>query len=376
MLIKIRPLDTLFFRDGKPFTKGEDNWATTTFPPSPSVIYGALRSSYFSHHIDELPKAAEKDDPTKNLRITAFYFADSENNIYLPLPEDCIQKKDQKTSGLLLNLVKIEGIVSSCPANYCLKPPKLKDNGQVERINDGLIKLDSLNEYLKGKKKTFQIKQEKKKNNGKASFSIIKLQEKVLLEPKVGIGLDRKKGTADTETGLLYHVSMNRLKDFYIMIEFDGLELEKKGLLKLGGEGKVVSYDKEKELIFNVDKLKFEDNKFKLYLSTPGIFDNGWFPGWLDQKTLRGTYTDPQTKEEIELELLTAAIGKYKSQGGFDMKKKRPKPMYRMVPSGSVYYFKVLNRDTAQQAYDILNRKAISDVYKEQGFGLAYVGKI
>lgn len=39
--------DTLFFRDGKPFSMGDDVWANGVFPPYPSTLYGALRASYF-----------------------------------------------------------------------------------------------------------------------------------------------------------------------------------------------------------------------------------------------------------------------------------------------------------------------------------------
>ncbi|MBD3192923.1 MAG: type III-B CRISPR module-associated protein Cmr3 [Candidatus Heimdallarchaeota archaeon] len=376
MLIKIRPLDTLFFRDGKPFTMGEESWANTIFPPPPTVIYGALRSCYFASHISELSKAAEENDPTKNLKINGIYFADEEND-YFPLPRDCVQIKDEKNKALLLKLEKMAGIASSCPTKYVLQAPKLKDNEQVEAIQDGLIKLTALKDYLKGKKESFSIKPERKKEGKEQAFSILKLKDKVLLEPKVGIGLNRKTGTADDKQGKLYHISMNRLKDFCLLVDFEGLKLDKVGLMKLGGEGKAVSYQKEEKVTINSDKLKLEDQYFKLYLSTPAIFENGWFPSWLDQKTLQGTYNNSQSKEKkIELELLTAAIGKYKTLGGFDMKLKRPKPMYRVVPAGSVYYFKVLNEDTAQRAFDLLNNKAISDVYAEQGFGLAHIGRI
>ena len=74
MQIQIDPLDTLFFRDGKPFTMGEDSWASGIVPPYPSVIYGALRSAYFSNHITELKKATKWDDPTMNLKIKGIHF--------------------------------------------------------------------------------------------------------------------------------------------------------------------------------------------------------------------------------------------------------------------------------------------------------------
>ena len=85
MIIEIEALDTLFFRDGKPFSMGEEVWADGVFPPSPSVIYGALRSAYFANNSNELDRANESDDPTSNLEITSIYYRFKNAN-YLPLP--------------------------------------------------------------------------------------------------------------------------------------------------------------------------------------------------------------------------------------------------------------------------------------------------
>jgi len=51
-ILRINPFDTFFFRDGKPFTMGDDSWADGIFPPSPSVIYGALRTAWISEKLD------------------------------------------------------------------------------------------------------------------------------------------------------------------------------------------------------------------------------------------------------------------------------------------------------------------------------------
>lgn len=72
MLIDIKPLDTLFFRDGKPFSMGDNDWADGIFPPHPSVFYGALRSAYIGKNIDCIGKISNKsdpDDPTQKLKI-------------------------------------------------------------------------------------------------------------------------------------------------------------------------------------------------------------------------------------------------------------------------------------------------------------------
>jgi len=88
-----------------------------------------------------------------------------------------------------------------------------------------------------------------------------------------------------------------------------------------------------------------------------------------DKETLTGKYSG------LKLRLLTASIGKPLNIGGFDMKERKPKPMYKAVPAGSVYYFEITEGDI-QKVFEIFNQKAISDLYPEQGFGMAYVGKI
>jgi CRISPR/Cas system CMR-associated protein Cmr3 (group 5 of RAMP superfamily) len=41
--LQIRPQDVWLFRDGKPFSGGEDHAATGIFPPTPFTVQGALR---------------------------------------------------------------------------------------------------------------------------------------------------------------------------------------------------------------------------------------------------------------------------------------------------------------------------------------------
>src|SRR5687768_8743082 len=38
------PDDVLFFRDGKPSSRGQDHELRSVFPPLPSVLYGAIRT--------------------------------------------------------------------------------------------------------------------------------------------------------------------------------------------------------------------------------------------------------------------------------------------------------------------------------------------
>ncbi|MGI5992799.1 MAG: type III-B CRISPR module-associated protein Cmr3 [Methanosarcina sp.] len=357
MLIKIDPLDTLFFRDGKPFSMGEDTWGNCIFPPSPSVIYGAIRTVYFSNHIDLFEKANTEEDPTNNLVIKGIYFLDNlenKNTLYLPLPLDLVQKKDveaeMENEVSLLSLVELK-MKSSCPTSHVLKG----DQG-VQAVDNGLISGELLKEYLSCNSK---------------NFSILRLSSRVITEPKIGIGLSGETHTADESK--IYRVGMKRLKNLSLLVEIEGLEIPEKGLLKLGGEGKAASYEKISEQSINCNysenDLNKDIEKFKLYLSTPAIFHQGWLPSWVDMNSLEGKY------KNLKFKFLTASVGKYQNLGGFDLKQKKPKPMWKVVPAGSVYYFKIIEGDF-NEIFSLFNRKSISEENSKQGFGITFVGKV
>ncbi len=55
------------------------------------------------------------------------------------------------------------------------------------------------------------------------------------------------------------------------------------------------------------------------------------------------------------------------------MAKRKPKPMFKAVPAGSVYFFELLEGNANQ--LEKFHQKSISDIYPEQGFGICYIGK-
>jgi len=357
MIIEIEPLDTLFFRDGKPFSMGEEVWADGVFPPSPSVIYGALRSAYFANNISKLDKANDEScDPTKDLEIKGIYYR-LENTNYLPLPLDLVrlksESKDLKQTYKLVSLTcsQDKGFYSSLDM-----PAILRHDKEVEAIEDGIIEWSGVDSYITGNTEDLECK---------------RLSNLIEREPKIGIG--RENSTHSADEGKIYRVGMQRLKGLKIVVEFEGLEIDTEGFLKLGGEGKAISYRQLDEV--SLMKPKIIGNRFKLYLSTPAIFKNGWIPGWLKEETKDGIKTFEGIYEGIKLKLLTAAIGKYVSIGGFDMKAKKPKPMRKAVPAGSVYYFEFKDCD-GEKIIEIFNKKSISDFNSKEGFGIGFVGGV
>jgi CRISPR-associated protein Cmr3 len=355
MIAEIRPLDTLFFRDGKPFSRGEETWADGVFPPYPSVVYGALRTWFISNHPEPFSKKAIRE--SQGIRIKDFQYR-TPKGIYLPMPLDLAEPKDkhpvQKTREELdreyevvrLQLHPVDTIVSSYP-HLCSMVLRPSSDIIVEEVQQGFIQNDDLKSYL--------VKPE-------AHYKIRKLEDFAQTEPKVGIGRNDFSNT--TSDALLYRVGMRRASEFEILINFDwpenGHTPQQRSLVsKLGAENKTVEIRSSRQRIgMSPEDVKLGDKRFKLYFSTPAIFENGWFPNL--------------AKHGIQAELVAASVGKPLHIGGFDMEKGEPKTMYRAVPAGSVYFYETT--ETPDTVLDKLFGKAISDIMPEQGFGITYVG--
>lgn len=75
----------------------------------------------------------------------------------------------------------------------------------------------------------------------------------------------------------------------------------------------------------------------RLYVVTPACFADGWLPNGFSRVdgALRGRLA-PSTGEFV---LRAAIVGRPVAVGGWDMQRRRPKPIRRLVPAGSVYFF-------------------------------------
>ncbi len=347
MRIKIDAFDTLYFRDGKPFTMGAETWGSGIFPPYPSMLYGALRSAYFSHNTQAFKDANTANDPTKNLKITGFHLMNN-NEIYFPAPFDCVKEKDANDKKLFILKPKECSIISNCPAKRLLR---IDGKRKVENIPDAWLDESSFQSYLMCDESNIAFKD---------------IDSLMTSEAKIGIG--RSNATHTAEDSMLYRVAMKRMKETSLIIEFEGINLPEASLMKLGGEGRPVNYESIKDIQIKAPEIN--GNVFKLYLSTPAMFKNGWLPERIDETTFEGEY------DGLRLKLITASIGRVVHIGGFDMKAKEPKPMKRAVPAGSVFYFEILSNTQNLSPIDIFHGKAISDFSSEQGFGIAYVGAV
>jgi CRISPR-associated protein Cmr3 len=126
-----------------------------------------------------------------------------------------------------------------------------------------------------------------------------------------------------------------------------------------------------------------ETRRVRLVLATPAVFDNGWFPGWLKpcEEHLEGTPPGIPDECNLTLRLVSACVDRWKPISGWSLERNRisgskpgPKPIKRLVPAGSVYFFEI-DGDAAALAKNLWLR-SVSDNEQDRrdGFGLALWG--
>lgn len=343
----LRPLDVWLFRDGRPFDAGSANRAESLFPPYPTVIQGAFRTNRLLRNgvdlkdKDAIEKMVGKANEFGNLYLCGPYLAKWDGQTvtrYFPQPADAI------ANGLEL-----------VPAKLVDKPPTLKTSTSATKLF-GLKQIsgkpketlwldeDSLQKYLTGE-----------------SVTGTPASELFLREDRVGIGMNEKRVV---DEGMLYEAEFIRPREnIGLLVEVDDeyeSDWQKGGILLLGGEGKQALV--EKVTVKPASIASASTSRFKMYLTTPAYFEEGWKPSdW--KKFFKGDVT-----------LTAAAINRYETIGGFNWAgdangQSAHRPARRFVPAGSVYYFEGLPQFTE-------NQRAVTDFGAQIGFGQTIIKEI
>jgi CRISPR-associated protein Cmr3 len=105
-------------------------------------------------------------------------------------------------------------------------------------------------------------------------------------------------------------------------------------------------------------------------LVTPAIFRDGWKPGWLENDLCGAPIPGGP-----RLRLVGVSIQRWRAVSGWSYKDRGPKAIRRVVTAGGVYFFELLERNSAPQLEKHWLR-SVSDGEQERrdGFGLAVWG--
>ena len=362
MIIEVKAIDLLFFRDGKPFEKGGDMaWAESMLLPNYSTIYGAIRSAYFAENLHEFKYVNTDKDPTLNLVINGIYIY-YKNEIRFPLPLDLVycpkslkQKKKDEGKGIFevkkMKSKKIDDCYNSSVIENKIKEFFiLNSEGNIEQKENLYLSFSEMQNYFSGKDSVF------------AEDYITK---NIYREDKIGI--QKEDFNKSVQESMLYRIEQVRYDNFSLLINFDGIKIKENGFLRLGGQGNSVSYKEYSKdlMIFNINSKLENINRVKIYLMSPAIFNQGWIPDFINKDTLEGVIDKKNVK------LVSACVGKSINIGGFDMKNKKQKKLKKAVPPGSIYEFEL--KEPLSNIEKIIEPIDLDSLNKNEGYGRGYI---
>ena len=356
MIYQLEALDTLTFRTANPFDAGVNFHAYSQFPPLPSVYAGALRKG----------EAIE----ARKIKI-GFSGVLLNNEFAFPQPLDTLitnEKTDnQEGENELTAMALFKKRHSNHELEWMLAPTEEIEK-KVSVSGGAYIKEAALQQYL----------------NGDRKITYEKLGDYFKRESHIGIEMEQK--THATKQGMWYSTELIRPHQCSLVVEATGIKTKEGDAIKIGGNTKLAHV----KLIesFTITPPVANNGYFKLYFATPAMFKYGWLPRWIDPKTKEGTFT--MKKRKVKVKLIAAAIDKPVPVGGYT-ENGGPRPMRMAIPAGSVYYFKLLDGTTYEDAVKLFHQKCLSDyripfdfnygwwdrlVYCDRGFGYALVGKM
>jgi CRISPR-associated protein Cmr3 len=161
------------------------------------------------------------------------------------------------------------------------------------------------------------------------------------LDARLGIGTNTR--TATVNEGALYTTEGVVLRPgvgFTAVVQGAADRLPHSGLLRFGGDGRGAALQRMDNPLPEPDWDDIARNgRFRLLLTTPGIFPDGW-----RLPCLQG---DRWQCEGLRARLVSAAVDRLQTLSGWDLARKAPKPAVRAVPAGAVYWFGSLEGDIA-----------------------------
>lgn len=355
----IRPLDTLFLRGNKLFghagSHGEAN-----MPPWPSTAAGAIRSRMLADTgIDfkafaqgeavcpaELAKAIGTPEKPGTFRVQWFSVAVRQGSSafpVVPLPAD-LSAPEEMDKIVYLQPNKVPtGFKASAQTTLIAilrQARQAKPQGGLWLNNSGLAA------YINGKALSKSSHTERTGDLWKPDF-------------RIGIALDHEKRTAKEENlftveGVSFSASDKTLaskapnRDIGFLVTITGADglVPKTGLVRFGGDGRGAELEPYELKLPEPDWERIESEKrFRLVLTTPGIFERGWLPPGIleDGVTWRGP-------EGIKAKLVCATVPRAQVVSGWDLARwssqnPGPKPALRTAPTGSVYWFEAADGD-------------------------------
>jgi len=339
--LEVIPIDSLLFRDGKPFST-QIHFAKSIFPPFPQSFAGLLRTHFGKNVNFEEEKMKNMGigygDDFGDFAINAAYIK-KDGELYFQVPADLLHEKgEDKICDIVSPDENERNVFSSAPKN--LKKLKAQTNKITQSFSSGFISSSDMKKYLSGDFKQIE------------TIKILKTSDFVESEERTSVRINAK--TAAAQEGELFTAELLRFKErvgFYV--SFNGPDFgNKESSAVFGGEKRAVKLDKSEKI--ELPQIDIRGDKVKLLLTTPAFFEN---------------MQTPDIKID-GLELISAVSNGYENIGGWDLARHCPKAMKKAVKAGSVYYYKA-----TQKALEKLKElNSLSFQEQQSGMGKFLIG--
>lgn len=328
----IEPNDVLLFRDGKPFSAGEDHRAKSLFPPTPFTMQGVVRSKVLFDSVispTDYARGASTAQPLiqqigvpgrdyGQLRLCGPFVAkrneDGSITRYFPLPADVVK------AGEIYSVAKPlahHPFRSNLPAG--LRPLWARTSEPLKETH-GWLSEQEFQKYLAGQ----------------TDFYVTAESDLLVREPRFGIALEYLPRRP--QEGLLYQMEFLQLKDGVgFALEVDGIApfQPQRGFVQIGGEARAARYEVLSNPLPPLPTPNPLPPRFKIILLTPAWFTDGWQP--------QGGNWAPFFNG-AKVQLVAAALPRAQALGGAftdDQRRQKDfqKTMRRFVAAGSVFFF-------------------------------------
>jgi len=304
-------LDSLFFRGAKPFNSGEGGFLDSQFPPTAQTLAGVMRAAIGDAKGVDWAKFREgkqkeiaaligqDSDDCGKLNFAGPYIFKDKERLY-PVPLHLLYSSDSEEWGWL------------APAKDALNTDMgEKRLPEVVQKVEGAKPLENAWLNAANMQKVLQ---------GGMPNKFYKEDDLFVSENRTGIA--RNNQTRQTEEGALYFTKHIRLQAGVTLgMRVSGADdIRPASMVRLGGEGRMANVrvtDMDARLHGNDGS---SANTAMIVLLTHGDF---------------GGKSEPELED---IEIVSACIGKAVREGGWDYKKRAPKPLKSLVPAGSVYF--------------------------------------
>ncbi|MCS6849796.1 MAG: type III-B CRISPR module-associated protein Cmr3 [Gemmataceae bacterium] len=394
VILELTAPDPVIARDGRPFGIGQGNRMRGLSWLLPSVVAGSFRTAL----VTATPGLDFTGDMPRRLQQVAVagVFPSHDGELYLPAPLDCVWKqkddpKGEQERGQILRAAPqpLDGdsgtdlpaglqpvMLSRAQAAEDFKPatppawwPKTKF---VDWLTTTLDVRDSdwfTAEFLRAPQPVMRDHVALDPGRGAAAESLIYATANLNVDY---LPRHVAKETDQQATNISNRFAAVQLSARVTVPASSGLALPNPFRIwhPLGGERRLVHWQRCPRDVngwacpAEVRAALANATQVRLILATPAIFRHGWRPD-LDNGPLRG----------FGLKLVGACTGRWRAVSGWSLAMPiGPKPIRRLVPAGSVYFFRCDQGAAAALADSWL--QPISDDEQEQrdGFGLALWG--